>query len=102
MDRLDLRCTRPVGSYPFGRSWCGAGDMAGNVWEWVADGYNAKAHRFAPQIDSFTPPAGLWHVIRGGAWGGGTAADLRSARRVAYPADLRKNSHGARVIHTES
>ena len=27
----------PVGSYPKGASWCGALDMAGNVWEWVED-----------------------------------------------------------------
>lgn len=30
--------TAPVGSYPAGASWAGALDMAGNVWEWVADG----------------------------------------------------------------
>ncbi|MCI0490318.1 MAG: bifunctional serine/threonine-protein kinase/formylglycine-generating enzyme family protein [Blastocatellia bacterium] len=26
-----------VGSYPYGRSWCGTADMVGNVSEWVAD-----------------------------------------------------------------
>ena len=29
--------TAPVGSYPDGAAACGAMDMAGNVWEWVAD-----------------------------------------------------------------
>ena len=27
----------PVDSYPEGASWCGALDMAGNAYEWVAD-----------------------------------------------------------------
>jgi len=105
MDRLDLRCTRPVGSYPAGRSWCGAEDMAGNVWEWVADGYDADAYRHAPRLDPFTPSKGPFRVIRGGAWGGipgGSASDLRSARRVGWPATDRKLSHGVRVIHPES
>jgi formylglycine-generating enzyme required for sulfatase activity len=105
MDRLDLHCTRPVGTYPAGRSWCGAEDMAGNVWEWVADGYDATAYRRASQIDPFTPPRGPMRVIRGGAWGGtpgGSAADLRTARRFGWPAADRKLSHGMRVIHLES
>ena len=32
--------TAPVGSFPAGASWCQAQDMAGNVWEWVADWYS--------------------------------------------------------------
>ncbi|MGD0227101.1 MAG: SUMF1/EgtB/PvdO family nonheme iron enzyme [Terriglobia bacterium] len=102
MSRLDLRCTRPVGSYPAGRSWCGADDMAGNVWEWVADSYDANAYRHALQVDPFTPPSGHSRVIRGGAWGGipgGSASDLRSARREGWFAGDRKLSHGVRVIH---
>jgi formylglycine-generating enzyme required for sulfatase activity len=36
-----------VGSYPDGASWCGALDMAGNVWEWVSDWWKdtGKDHR---------------------------------------------------------
>lgn len=107
MDRLELHCTRPVGSYPSGRSWCGAEDMAGNVWEWTADGYDPyayrrEAHRVTPVFDPFTPPAGPLRVIRGGAWGGmpgGSIGDLRSARRVAWNAADRKLSQGARIVH---
>jgi len=32
--------TSQVGSYSDGASWCGALDMAGNLWEWVADWYD--------------------------------------------------------------
>jgi formylglycine-generating enzyme required for sulfatase activity len=105
MDRLDLRCTRPVGSYPGGRSWCGAEDMAGNVAEWVAGVYDATAYRYAPLLDPSIPTKGTVRVLRGGAWGGisgGSPADLRSARRFAFNAEYRKNSHGTRVMHSGS
>jgi len=31
------KSTWPVGSFPAGASWCGAHDLAGNVYEWCAD-----------------------------------------------------------------
>jgi formylglycine-generating enzyme required for sulfatase activity len=31
----------PVGRYKAGKSVCGAYDLAGNVWEWVNDWYQA-------------------------------------------------------------
>jgi formylglycine-generating enzyme required for sulfatase activity len=105
MDRLDLRCTVKVGSYPGGRSWCGAEDMAGNVAEWVADGWDPVAYRHAPLCDPFTPPSGRVRVLRGGSWGGitgGSPGDLRSARRVWYGAEHRKGSHGTRIATLET
>lgn len=33
-----------VGSYPKGASWCGALDLAGNVWEWCEDIFDACAY----------------------------------------------------------
>jgi len=56
--------TAPVGSFPEGASWVGALDMAGNVWEWVADWFDA--YPATPQTNPTGPSAGEWRVTRGG------------------------------------
>ena len=38
--------TSPVGTYPKGASYYGAMDMAGNVWEWIADRYDASYYYY--------------------------------------------------------
>ncbi|MFN2165522.1 MAG: formylglycine-generating enzyme family protein [Anaerolineae bacterium] len=57
----------PVGSFPGGVSWCGALDMAGNVWEWVSDAYGA--YPAAAQMNPTGPVSGSDRILRGGSWG---------------------------------
>ena len=40
--------TTAVGSYKKGASFYGAYDMAGNVWEWVADWYGENYYSTSP------------------------------------------------------
>ncbi len=61
-----------VGMYPEGRSWCGAEDMIGNVWEWTA-----TPRRTSPGEEDTQVP----RVLRGGSWGSGVPESLRCAAR---------------------
>jgi formylglycine-generating enzyme required for sulfatase activity len=72
--------TRPVGSFPGGVSWCGAMDLAGNVWEWCGDWLGKQYYASSPANDPAGPSSGAMRVIRGGSWD--APADIcRSANR---------------------
>jgi formylglycine-generating enzyme required for sulfatase activity len=84
-----------VGSYPAGASWCGALDMAGNVYEWMNDWYS----RYTPeaQTDPTGAERGIGHVLRGGSWFDG-AEFVRAANRYvireAYRDYVVPSGHG--------
>jgi formylglycine-generating enzyme required for sulfatase activity len=63
--------TTPVGSFESGKSPYGLYDMAGNVFEWVNDWYDASYYQSLPLRSSNPsgPESGQFRVLRGGAWG---------------------------------
>jgi len=70
--------TAPAGDYPAGASVYGVLDMAGNVYEWVADWYGPYSRTM--QENPVGPASGLEHIIRGGSWGD-DSAHIRAATR---------------------
>ena len=69
----------PVGTYPNSKSPYGAYDMAGNVWEWVADDYRPYAGNKEPSPDDGTGKK----VLRGGGGGIGHYAISQFFRSAA-------------------
>ncbi|MBW2735162.1 MAG: SUMF1/EgtB/PvdO family nonheme iron enzyme [Deltaproteobacteria bacterium] len=61
--------TWAVGSKsPAGDSPYGAQDMAGNVWEWVRDGYAKDYYAVSPSRNPKGPSSRKYRVLRGGSW----------------------------------
>jgi formylglycine-generating enzyme required for sulfatase activity len=86
--------TAPVGKFPAGRSRFGPFDVAGNVWEWVADWYGAYAPDAAQNPQG--PTSGERKVIRGGAWNGGQEPWLHPSFRYAQVPHAQSHGIGFR------
>lgn len=76
--------TTPVGQFGAGDSPCGAGDMAGNVWEWTASWLDPRGR--APGTK----------VVRGGGWPS-EADNLRVTFRLDVEPSFRFNTLGFRA-----
>ena len=89
----------PVGSFPKGKSYYGAMDMAGNVWEWTSDWYSDVYYFHSPKRNPMGPAVGSWRVIRGGSWIDTLTRCSTTFRFHLYPT-LKTSFVGFRVAKT--
>jgi formylglycine-generating enzyme required for sulfatase activity len=91
------RETAPVGSYEAGKSPYGIYDLAGNVWEWVADWYDPLYYRDSPTNNPLGPTeATSMRVLRGGAWVAANQDVFHTSNRNGLEPDQFSSSIGFR------
>lgn len=85
-----------VGQFPAGQSPYSALDMAGNVFEWVADWFDKNAYKAGTsEANPKGPSTGNKRVLRGGSFTHSAYA-LRCATRGRYAPDERRANHSFR------
>jgi formylglycine-generating enzyme required for sulfatase activity len=92
--------TDRVGIRLAGKSFFGAMDMAGNVWEWTADNYSSTYYQSSPATNPKGPASGNLKVMRGGCWVSG-ADSLRVSCRKAELAGTWAPNVGFRCVFPE-
>ncbi|GIV95613.1 MAG: hypothetical protein KatS3mg057_0270 [Herpetosiphonaceae bacterium] len=77
----------PIGIYtPQGDSPCGAGEMAGNVWEWTQSLY--RPYPYHPGDGRERPEGSGLRVVRGGSWSASAAFVRAANRNVSAPSNV--------------
>jgi len=88
--------TMPAGSYPANASPYGVYDMAGNVYEWCGDWYDAAYYAVSPRDNPTGPGSGTKRVSRGGAWNN-SAERIRCCYRDSTIPSSANNRMGFRI-----
>ena len=93
-----LQCgTQEVGRY--GPNGYQLFDMAGNVWQWVADWYAPDYYVRAQYLNPPGPESGQMRIVRGGSWVNHEPNFFRCAYRHRMPPDSYSYSVGFRVAY---
>ena len=88
----------PVGGYPMSASPYGVEDLAGNVYEWLADWYQADYYAVSPLRNPEGPESGIFRVLRGGSWAELEDKCRSTARFGQRPVEGGDSDFGFRIV----
>lgn len=94
-DRTGIHHATPVGLFPCGMTPEGIYDLAGNVWEWLADWY--ESYDASVSLNPTGPALGEHRVLRGGSWCS-ESRYLRSSNRGRAEPHLSNHNVGFRCV----
>ncbi len=80
-----------VNTYPQGKSYYGAYDMAGNVFEWVADWYDPLYYRSGPAENPLGPESGQRRSVRSSGYRSNPDQVPAAVRFFEYPTTHRRD-----------
>lgn len=89
-----------VKTYPYGVGPYGTYEMAGNVYEWVADWYSPTYYTDSPRENPPGPEIGLTRVMRGGGWSSDWIY-IRTASRMHYSPQDSSSDLGFRCAQSQ-
>jgi formylglycine-generating enzyme required for sulfatase activity len=91
----------PVGS--FAPNGYGLYDVAGNVWEWSADWFDANYYAASPNLNPQGAAHGEERAMRGGSWmcAENFCMNFRVAARSSATPDTGLNNLGFRCVRSE-
>jgi len=97
----ELAYTAPVGSFPAGATPDGVHDLAGNVWERLADWYDPRWYERSPEQDPGGPVAGSARVKRGGSWWNDWPWRMKGSSRYWVLPEFWADNQGFRCVRAE-
>jgi len=87
-----------VGAYPVSASPYGVEDLAGNVYEWLADWYQADYYAVSSLRNPKGPESGIFRVLRGGSWAELEDKCRPTARFGQRPVEGGDSDFGFRIV----